>query len=112
MKEAFVYDIFILKGSGLPLLAGCTGSEYCMMHADNHELQAGFLTALFSFSKEAFNSEILNKILTKLTNSEQQVQLSTNKHLKYSAPLFAQQMFMLSGVRIRGLNQVETEEVG
>ncbi len=58
----YAYDVFVLRTSGLPLLAGCTGTEYCKMHRDNHELQAGFLSALHAFSKEAFSTETLTKI--------------------------------------------------
>jgi hypothetical protein len=48
------YDIYLLQSSGLPLLAGCTGSDYCKKHGDQHDLHTGFISALNSFSQEVF----------------------------------------------------------
>ena len=57
-----LYDIYVLKTSGLPLFSSCTGSEYCMTHMDQHELQSGFLAAIHSFSKESFTKSDLKKL--------------------------------------------------
>ena len=62
-KEKSLYDIYILKTSGIPLFAGCTATDYCMRHMDQHELQSGFLAAIHSFSKETFTEENLRQIL-------------------------------------------------
>jgi hypothetical protein len=45
------YDIYLLRLSGVPIFAGCTGSDYCTEHMNNHELQSAFLSAIYSFSK-------------------------------------------------------------
>jgi hypothetical protein len=45
------YDIYILRLSGVPIFAGCTGSDYCTEHTENHETHSAFLSAIYSFSK-------------------------------------------------------------
>ncbi len=62
-QDTSLYDIYVIKKSGLPLFAGCTQSDYCKLHMDQHELQAGFMAALYSFSKETFTSSELKTIL-------------------------------------------------
>ncbi len=57
-----VYDIYIVEKSGIPLFAGCTASDYCKLHMDQHELQSGFLAAMYNFSKETFNDSNLRTI--------------------------------------------------
>ncbi|MCY3414333.1 MAG: hypothetical protein INQ03_21990 [Candidatus Heimdallarchaeota archaeon] len=56
------YDLILMKSSGIPIYAGCTGSDYCMKHLGQHQLQTAFLSALYSFSQEAFDEEVLTKI--------------------------------------------------
>lgn len=57
-----VYDIYIVEKSGIPLFAGCTASDYCKLHMDQHELQSGFLAAMYNFSKETFKGSNLRTI--------------------------------------------------
>jgi hypothetical protein len=45
------YDIYVLRLSGVPIFAGCTGSDYCTEHVKNHETHSAFLSAIYSFSK-------------------------------------------------------------
>ncbi len=52
--KPYVYDIYILTTSGLPLFGGCTGSEFCQHHTDQHTLHCGFFAAMKSFCEEAF----------------------------------------------------------
>lgn len=52
--DVSAYDIYIFQSNGLPILAGCSGSDYCKSHYDQHELHSGFIAALNSFSKEVF----------------------------------------------------------
>ena len=54
-----LYDIYILRTTGLPILAGCTTSEYCKTHMKQHELQSGFLSAIHAFSRETFTDSQL-----------------------------------------------------
>ncbi len=61
--ETELYDLYVIKSSGIPLFAGCTQSDYCKLHMDQHELQAGFIAALYSFSKETFTTSRLKTIL-------------------------------------------------
>ncbi|RMG30416.1 MAG: hypothetical protein D6732_16310 [Methanobacteriota archaeon] len=61
-KEIQAYDIYLIRTSGIPLFAGCTQSDYCMSHLQQHELQAGFLAAINAFSKEAFEDEKIHTI--------------------------------------------------
>ncbi len=58
-----IYDILLIRTNGLPIFAGCTGSDYCMMHMEQHELQSGLIAALYSFSKEAFNDNTMEAVL-------------------------------------------------
>ncbi len=60
--ELQAYDIYLIRTSGIPLFAGCTQSDYCMTHMQQHELQAGFLAAINAFSKEAFEDEKIHTI--------------------------------------------------
>ena len=49
-----IYDIYIVETSGIPIFAGCTATDYCKLHMDQHELQSGFLATMYNFSKETF----------------------------------------------------------
>ncbi len=62
-KSSSVYDIYVIKTSGVPLFAGCTGSDYCKLHLDQHELQSGFIAAIYSFSREVFKTSDIKTIL-------------------------------------------------
>ena len=57
-----IYDIYLVEKSGLPIFAGCTATDYCKLHMDQHELQSGFLAAMYSFSKETFKNSSLRTI--------------------------------------------------
>ena len=57
-----IYDIYVVEKSGIPLFAGCTASDYCKLHMDQHELQSGFLAAMYNFSKETFKDSTLRTI--------------------------------------------------
>lgn len=63
IKDLEAYDIYIFKTNGLPLLGGCTGSNYCMNHLPNHELHTAFMAALQSFSIEAFLNNTVKTIV-------------------------------------------------
>ncbi|MHA1372319.1 MAG: hypothetical protein ACTSWN_08800 [Promethearchaeota archaeon] len=62
LKDNFIYDLYIIKISGIPIIAGCTGSDYCRLHSEQHELHAGFFSAMLAFSKEAFKGTIIKLI--------------------------------------------------
>lgn len=53
-----IYDMYVMNNSGLPVFAGCTVSDYCMAHSDQHPLHTGFIAALQSFGKEVFSGEL------------------------------------------------------
>ena len=53
-----IYDMYVMNNSGLPVFAGCTVSDYCMAHTDQHPLHTGFIAALLSFGKEVFSGEL------------------------------------------------------
>lgn len=53
-----IYDLYVMNNSGLPVFAGCTVSDYCMAHTDQHPLHTGFIAALLSFGKEVFSGEL------------------------------------------------------
>ncbi|MHA2091766.1 MAG: hypothetical protein ACW98K_13010 [Candidatus Kariarchaeaceae archaeon] len=57
-----IYDVYIIKKSGIPLVTGCTATEYCQSNMGQHELQSGFLAALHSFASEAFDDESITSI--------------------------------------------------
>jgi len=48
-----------------------------------------------SIGKSIISSEVLNQIFTGLTDNAQQTQFATDKALKYSAPLFGKQLFII-----------------
>ncbi|OLS25254.1 MAG: hypothetical protein HeimC2_19300 [Candidatus Heimdallarchaeota archaeon LC_2] len=55
-----IYDMYVLNNSGLPVFAGCTLSDFCLAHADQHPLHTGFLAALLSFGNEVFSGNLQN----------------------------------------------------
>jgi hypothetical protein len=57
-----VLDVYVFKSDGLPIVAGCTGTEYCQSHASNHELHTAFMAALQSFSKETFSENSVKTV--------------------------------------------------
>ncbi|MFV2015492.1 MAG: hypothetical protein ACC656_08705 [Candidatus Heimdallarchaeota archaeon] len=57
-----IYDIYVVEKSGIPVFAGCTATDYCKLHMDQHELQSGFLAAMYNFSKETFKDSTLRTI--------------------------------------------------
>ena len=61
--ENSICDIFLLYTSGIPIFAGCTGSEYCMNHYESHELHAGFFSAIYNFSRETGIGSNLQSII-------------------------------------------------
>ncbi|MHA2502541.1 MAG: hypothetical protein ACXAE3_06720 [Candidatus Kariarchaeaceae archaeon] len=58
-----IYDIYVIKTSGIPLFAGCTGSEYCQSNMSGHELVSGYFSALHAFSEEAYQDQELQTML-------------------------------------------------
>ena len=56
------YDMYVMKTSGLTLVAGCSGTEYCRAHASSHDLHSGFISAINSFSAETFGRESLKTV--------------------------------------------------
>jgi hypothetical protein len=48
------YDMYVLDNGGIPLFAGCTVSDYCKEHMEEHPLHTGFIAAIRSFGKEVF----------------------------------------------------------
>lgn len=63
LKNLEAYDVYLFKTNGLPLLAGCTGSDYCMNHLPNHELHTAFMAALQSFSRESFSDNTVQTVM-------------------------------------------------
>ncbi|MHA2029032.1 MAG: hypothetical protein ACXAC2_08555 [Candidatus Kariarchaeaceae archaeon] len=55
-----IYDMYVIDDSGIPIFAGCTTSDYCMQHSDQHPLHTGFITAIQSFGKEVFSGDLQN----------------------------------------------------
>ncbi|MHA2363399.1 MAG: hypothetical protein ACXAC7_05540 [Candidatus Hodarchaeales archaeon] len=49
------YDMYLLDNGGIPLFAGCTISDYCMQHQEQHPLHTGFIAAIQSFGNEVFS---------------------------------------------------------
>jgi len=58
-----LYDIYVMKSSGIPLFTGCTGTNYCMTHLGQHELVSGFFAAMRSFARESFKDENLKTMI-------------------------------------------------
>ena len=48
------YDMYLLDNGGIPLFAGCTVSNYCLEHMEEHPLHTGFIAAIRSFGNEVF----------------------------------------------------------
>ncbi|MHA2252478.1 MAG: hypothetical protein ACXAD7_19085 [Candidatus Kariarchaeaceae archaeon] len=55
-----IYDMYVMDNSGIPIFAGCTTSDYCMQHSDQHPLHTGFIAAMQSFGKEVFSGNLQN----------------------------------------------------
>ena len=53
-KYLDIYDMYLLDNGGIPLFAGCTASDYCLEHMEQHPLHTGFMAAISSFGKEVF----------------------------------------------------------
>ena len=64
-----LYDLYILDNGGIPLFAGCTSSNYCKQHLEEHPLHTGFIAAITSFGNDVFSGypEQLNFRHLKLT---------------------------------------------
>ncbi|MHA2099695.1 MAG: hypothetical protein ACW99A_13545 [Candidatus Kariarchaeaceae archaeon] len=56
--ELSIYDMYVFDNSGIPIFAGCTTSDYCMQHAEQHPLHTGFMAAMQSFGKEVFSGNL------------------------------------------------------
>ncbi|MDH5402240.1 MAG: hypothetical protein OEY49_07095 [Candidatus Heimdallarchaeota archaeon] len=59
-EDVMIYDLYVMNNSGLPVFAGCTVSDFCMSHAEQHPLHTGFIAALQSFGREVFSGDIQN----------------------------------------------------
>ena len=82
MKTTYdLYDIYIIRTYGVPIFTGCTRSDYCQHHPEQHELHAGFFSAMHSFAKNSFNENKMNSIffdkiqVNIKTDEEQQVMI-------------------------------------
>ncbi|GAB4326378.1 MAG: hypothetical protein Kow0069_32820 [Promethearchaeota archaeon] len=56
-EDANVYDVYLMRKSGLPIFAVCTGSEQCRESFERHSLHCGFISAVRSFGQEAFGQD-------------------------------------------------------
>lgn len=56
------YDFYIMKTAGIPLLAGCSATDYCKAHEGQHELHSAFLSAIYAFGKETWDTPELQSI--------------------------------------------------
>ncbi|WP_371802241.1 hypothetical protein [Candidatus Lokiarchaeum ossiferum] len=57
-----LYDFYVIRLNGLPIFAGCSGTDYCQGHVAQHQLHAGFFSALYAFANEAFQDVRLETI--------------------------------------------------
>lgn len=57
------YDIYVIKLSGVPIFAGCTGSDYCQAHDDKHILHSGLFTTFYFFANQSFEGSMIKTIL-------------------------------------------------
>jgi len=62
VERNYVYDVYILNYSGIPLYGACTGSKFCQQNQNQHALHCGFFAALKSFCEEAFNQREIQLI--------------------------------------------------
>lgn len=81
-QEPSVYDVYVIKSSGIPLVSGCTGTDYCMQNMGQHDLQSGFLAALNSFSQEAFNNEKMRSL--EMENIQLNFKVDNDKELIFA----------------------------
>ncbi|MCE7734185.1 MAG: hypothetical protein GPJ54_04845 [Candidatus Heimdallarchaeota archaeon] len=81
-EDSYVYDVYVIKTSGIPLVSGCTATDYCMGHMGQHELQSGFLAALNSFSQEAFNNEKMRSL--EMDNIQLNFKVNNEKELIFA----------------------------
>ncbi len=58
-----IYDVYVLRTTGIPIFAGCTATDYCIMRMDQHELHSAFLAAMYNFSKESFSDTDIQTIV-------------------------------------------------
>ncbi len=56
--ELSIYDMYVLEDSGIPIFAGCTTSDYCIQHVEQHPLHTGFMAAMQSFGVEVFSGNL------------------------------------------------------
>ncbi len=61
--KGIVYDIYLMDLNGTAIFCGCTGTAYCQRHVGQHELHTGFFSAIYGFSKEAFQESALDGVL-------------------------------------------------
>lgn len=81
-QDSYVYDVYVVKTSGIPLVSGCTATDYCMDHIGQHKLQSGFLAALNAFSQEAFNNEKMRSL--EMDNSQLNFKVNNEKELIFA----------------------------
>lgn len=62
MKPPTIYDVYLLHTTGVPIFAGCSGSDYCKAHPGQHELHSGFFSAMHAFSRESFQDNRLDAL--------------------------------------------------
>jgi hypothetical protein len=59
----YAYDIYVIKTSGVPIFAGCTMTEYCQAHNDEHMMHSGLFMAIYALSKESFIDSTIRTIM-------------------------------------------------
>lgn len=62
IEKSNLYDFYVIRLNGLPIFAGCSGTEYCEKRVSQHQLHAGFFSALYAFANEAFQDVRLETI--------------------------------------------------
>lgn len=58
-----IYDMYIIRTSGIPIFAGCAGLDFCKNNPSHHDMHSGLFSAIYMFSKEAFSSSDLRIIV-------------------------------------------------
>ena len=89
-KDYDLYDLYVLKSYGIPIFAGCTGSDYCKGHHKQHELHVGFFSAIYSFSKESFVDTTIHSIIFDKIQINFEIDEETNIIIIFEHPCFVE----------------------
>ena len=76
------HDIFVIKIEGLPLFALCSCGLNCKKCADQHDLQAGFISAIVAFCQEVFSRSTIKAIL--LDDLQLNIHVDTQNNLIFA----------------------------